>query len=89
LFPLAFISGTFFPVNPASFFGHVARVFPIEPFTKAMFAPFDPRTTGLGFHARYFLVMGIWTVVGVLLAVRRFRWDPKTAAPSRRSRRRG
>jgi ABC-2 type transport system permease protein len=76
LFPLTFVSGTFFPVAPSSFFSHLASVFPIQPFTKAVFMPFDPRTTGLGFSGRAFLVMGIWTVLATIRSARKFRWEP-------------
>jgi ABC-2 type transport system permease protein len=76
LFPLTFISGTFFPIQPSSFFSNIASIFPIKPFTDAMFAPFNPRTTGLGFSGHDFLVMGLWTVGATLVALRRFRWEP-------------
>jgi ABC-2 type transport system permease protein len=76
LFPLTFISGTFFPIKPSSFFAHVAAVFPIRPFTEAMFAPFDPRTTGSGFRGHDLFVLGLWTVGSIAVAVRRFRWEP-------------
>jgi ABC-2 type transport system permease protein len=77
LFPLTFVSGTFFPVDPSSFFAHLAGVFPIQPFTQAVFAPFDPQTTGLGFSGHDFLVMGIWTLAGTIRSVRAFRWEPR------------
>jgi ABC-2 type transport system permease protein len=76
LFPLTFISGTFFPIKPSTFFAHFASYFPIKPFTDAMFTPFNPRTTGLGFSGRDFLVMGLWTLGATVVALRRFRWEP-------------
>jgi ABC-2 type transport system permease protein len=76
LFPLTFISGTFFPIKPSSFFAHVAAVFPIRPFTDAMFVPFDPRTRGSGIRGHDLFVLGLWTVGSIAVAIRRFRWEP-------------
>ena len=78
LFPLTFISGTFFPIQPDRFLSRVAAYFPIKPFTQAMFAPFDKRMTGLGFTGHNFLVLGLWTVGSVVVAVRHWRWEPKS-----------
>jgi len=74
LFPLTFISGTFFPVRSSSFFHHVAAYFPIQHFTGAVFTPFDPRTQGSGFAGHDLLVMGIWTVGAIAVSLRRWRW---------------
>jgi ABC-2 type transport system permease protein len=76
MFPLTFISGTFFPVRSSSFISDVASVFPIQPFTTAVFRPFDPRTSGLGFDGGDFLVMALWTLGATIVAVRRWRWEP-------------
>ena len=54
----------------------VAKVFPPYHFAEAMKnAYFSP--VGSGWRGGDLLVMGIWGVVGVLLAVRRFSWEPK------------
>ena len=76
LFPLTFISGTFFPVRSSSFFHHVAAWFPIQPFTHAVFMPFDPRAGSSGFAGHDLLVMGIWTAGAVVVSLRRWRWSP-------------
>ncbi|MDX6231004.1 MAG: type transport system permease protein [Frankiales bacterium] len=77
LFPVLFLSGTFFPINNTSVISKVADYLPVRPFTKALFAVFDPRTRGLGFDGRSMLVMGTWLVVAAVFAVRRFRWEPR------------
>jgi ABC-2 type transport system permease protein len=42
LFPLVFISGTFFPIDSGSWLGRIASVFPVRHFQQAVFAAFDP-----------------------------------------------
>jgi ABC-2 type transport system permease protein len=78
-FPVLFLSGTFFPVNPDSTVAHIADLFPIRHFNLAVFAAFDPRVApGVrhGFGWSHLAVMGIWGVVTGAIAVRRFRWEP-------------
>jgi len=74
---LVIISGTFFPFPPHSLISKVADFFPVSHFIKAVFAPFND----VGFHQspwalHSLLIVAIWGVVGVVLAVRRFRWEP-------------
>ncbi len=76
LFPILFISGTFFPVQPTELLGRIASVFPIRYFEEAMFAVFNPRLTGSGIEPRPLLVMLAWAVAALIVAVRRFRWEP-------------
>jgi ABC-2 type transport system permease protein len=78
LFPIVFISGTFFPVNETSWLGRIASVFPVLHFERAVFAAFDPRVTGSGFVPRPLVVMLVWGGAALLFAVRRFRWDPRS-----------
>jgi ABC-2 type transport system permease protein len=77
LFPILFISGTFFPVSSSSLLGRVAAIFPIRHFEEAMFAVFDPRRIGTGIDGRALLVMLAWGLGAVVLAVRTFRWEPR------------
>ncbi|HEV8438428.1 MAG TPA: ABC transporter permease [Methylomirabilota bacterium] len=76
LFPVLFISGTFFPVDPASFLGSIARVFPIRHFEQAVFDVFDPRVSGSGIALAPLLVMLGWGAAALVVAVRYFRWEP-------------
>lgn len=77
LFPVLFLSGTFYPLKNTSAISKVADYLPVRPFTKAMFAVFNPYTRGSGFDGRSMLVMGIWLAVATVFAVRRFRWEPR------------
>jgi ABC-2 type transport system permease protein len=76
-FPLVAISGTFFPVQKGSTLAGIASVFPMKHFVDALFNAFDPRVHGNGIKGSSLLVMGVWGVAGLVVAVRRFRWEPR------------
>jgi ABC-2 type transport system permease protein len=76
--PLYFLSGVFIPQSEIG--GGVlafASVFPIRHFFLAFFTAWDPRTTGAGFEWGHLGVVAAWGALGLLLAVRYFRWTPK------------
>lgn len=75
LLPLVFISGTFFPVADDGWPGRVAGLFPIRHFGTALFDAATPSVAG-GVNPADLLWLAGWLVVGVLVAVRRFRWEP-------------
>jgi ABC-2 type transport system permease protein len=81
LFPVLFISAVFFPIdNAPSWLKQVADFFPIRHFAGWMEAAFNPFTRGSGFHGNDLLSLLIWTAVGMLVAIRRFQWEPRTAS---------
>ncbi len=58
----------------------IGDVFPVRHFVNAVFAAFDPRIAhGLahGWAGSDLAVVAAWGVVGAVVAVRRFRWDPR------------
>jgi ABC-2 type transport system permease protein len=73
LFPLVFISGTYFPIHSAVL-NHIADVLPVRPFNEALLGPFAQHT---GFDWPRLAVLLAWGVVGAVVAIRRFRWDPR------------
>jgi len=73
LFPLVFISGTYFPIH-SGVLNHIAGVLPVLPFNDALLGPFAEHT---GFDWSHLAVLLAWGVVGAVVAVRRFRWDPR------------
>ena len=77
ILPLYFLSGLFIPIqDQGAWYVQVAKVFPVYHFSEAMQAAyFAP--TGLGFEAQHLLVMAAWGLVGTLLAVRFFSWEPR------------
>jgi ABC-2 type transport system permease protein len=76
VFPLYFLSGVFIPESeiPSGVL-HVAGVFPIRNFFDALLAGFEPATGGavLGQLA----VVAAWGLLGFVVALRRFRWEPR------------
>ena len=80
LFPVLFLSGTFFPVAPDATVTRIAELFPVRHFNLATFAAFDPRGPhGIahGFAWQHIAVMAAWGVACAAIAARRFRWEPK------------
>ncbi len=73
LFPLVFISGTYFPIH-SSVLNHISSVFPVRPFNQALIGPFAQHR---GFDWPHLAVLAAWGVGAGLVAVRRFRWDPR------------
>jgi len=78
LLPLYFLSGIFIPEDELpggviSFANH----FPVRPFFEAFFQAYVPGT-GAAIAWHELLVVGIWGVAGLLLAIRFFRWTPRS-----------
>jgi ABC-2 type transport system permease protein len=74
--PLALASGIFLPglVTPR-WLSLLTSLFPVKPLFVAIRRSFDPATTGTGFSLANLSVLGAWTVVGVVVALRFFRWS--------------
>jgi len=76
--PLYFISGVFVPFRTLpDALQHIAELLPVQPFVDALRIAFDPNTTGAGFSGENLLKLGIWGVIGLVLAVRLFGWTPR------------
>ena len=73
LFPLVFISGTYFPIH-AGALNTIAGILPVRPFNQALLGPFAQHT---GFDWHSLGVLLAWGVIGAMVAIRRFRWDPR------------
>ena len=72
--PVSFISGIWFPLDGApDWLVNVAHFFPLSHIVTAFGSSFTP---GRSFHAGDLVPIGIWTVVGLAVAVRRFRFEP-------------
>jgi len=89
-FPVAFVSGVFFPTQGApAWLGTVGAVFPVKHFADALRATFNPFVRGSGFQWDNLAVLVLWTAIAVLVAVRFFRWEPRVGAPAGGRRRAG
>jgi len=53
---------------------HIADAFPVRPFNEALIGPVARHT---GFAWGHLGVLFAWGLGGVLIAIRRFRWDPR------------
>lgn len=77
--PLYFLSGIFIPEGEIpdgvlSFANH----FPVRDFFQAFFGAYSPNTVGAGFEWGELAVVAIWGLAGFLIALRYFRWTPRS-----------
>ncbi len=79
LLPLYFLSGVFIPDDqlPNGVI-HFADAFPIRHFFEAFFNAYIPSGGGSGVEWGSLAIVAAWGVVGLLLAVRFFRWTPRS-----------
>ena len=54
----------------------VGEVFPVEHLVHGLRQGFDPVSAGTSIAPSDLAVLGAWAAVGLLLALRRFRWTP-------------
>jgi ABC-2 type transport system permease protein len=73
LFPLLFLSGTYLPIH-SELLNRVTGWLPVRPFNEALTGPLSQHT---GADWRQLAVLATWGVVGAVVAVRRFRWNPR------------
>ncbi len=86
ILPLAFISDVFIATDDGGFLHTVASIFPLKPFVNAFQDCFNPFIAGSGFSPGRLAFVAAWGAIGLLIAIKRFTWEP-SGAPSRRSRR--
>src|SRR5262249_56412056 len=73
LFPLLSLSGPYLPIH-SRLLSQVTGWLPIRPFNEALTGPLSRHT---GADWRHLAVLAAWGVIGAIVAVRRFRWDPR------------
>ena len=73
LFPLLFLSGTYLPIH-SQLLNRITGWLPVRPFNEALTGPLARHA---GADWRHLAVLAVWGVVGAVVAVRRFRWDPR------------
>ena len=72
LFPLLFLSGTYMPIH-SSLLNRITGWLPVRPFNEALTGPLSRHA---GADWRQLAVLAGWGIIGGVVAVRRFRWDP-------------
>jgi hypothetical protein len=72
------ISGIFIPMSELpSWLAHISYIFPVHPLAASLLAAYNPYTTGSGLNWGYLGILAAWGVVGLIVAVHRFRWLPR------------
>ena len=78
ILPLAFLSDVFIAIdNPPAWLTAVGNFFPLKHFVRAFQDAFHPLTASPAFRFEHLGVMAIWGVVGALIALRFFSWEPR------------
>lgn len=72
-FPLVFLSGSYFPIH-SDLLNTIANILPVKPLNEALMSAFAEDG---GFEWRSLAILLAWGVLGTIIAIRRFRWDPK------------
>jgi len=91
LLPLAFVSDVFLDSGGApQWIRTLGDIFPLKHFVTPMQEAFSPFTTDSAWRWDDLGVLAIWGVIGGLVALRYFKWEPKaeSAAGTSRARRR-
>lgn len=78
-FVLLFLSGLWFPLKPGSGLYQISRWFPLAHFIDAVFAGFALRHGVSPWDPRDLAWVAGWGAAAIVLAVRRFRWEPRRA----------
>ncbi|MHB1613068.1 MAG: ABC transporter permease [Actinomycetes bacterium] len=74
-FLLVFLSSIFFPAPPGSIVARIGDVFPLAHFTSAARTAYLT-VGGTGVNRGDLVNMTIWFLVAMVIALRRFRWEP-------------
>lgn len=78
LFPLLFLSGVFFPLEGLpSAITTVMDLLPFAPMNTLIQGLLDPGASGLAIDTEALLTVAAWAVVGMALAVRCVKWEPR------------
>ncbi len=95
LLPLAFISDVFIPpsANAPSWLSVVADIFPLKHFVVAFQDAFNPQVVASKaswldhFQWDHLAVMALWGAGAMVLAIRYFKWEPRSSERTGRRRR--
>jgi ABC-2 type transport system permease protein len=76
--PVILVSGVFFDVKHVpGFLRDIAQALPLEPLINGLTGGLVHGRGGLTHHLTALAVIGVWGLVGVVLAVRGFSWDAR------------
>jgi ABC-2 type transport system permease protein len=83
-FVLLFLSGLWFPLKANSMLARISAWFPVRHFMVATFAPYDPRPHAAPYAWHDLAILAAWALAAIVIARRRFRWEPTTLLGRRR-----
>lgn len=76
--PLTFISGIWMVLSGApGWLDLTAKIFPVRPLAHSLQHAFHPATTGAGFVWSDLAVLAAWTLGGLVVCLRWFRWESR------------
>jgi ABC-2 type transport system permease protein len=89
ILPLAFVSNVFVELDDAPrWLEIVGNLFPLKPFVESFQACFNPTIDAPAFDWASMAFVAAWGVLGLVVALTRFRWEPSGSSPrGRRARR--
>lgn len=89
ILPMGFVSDVFIPLDdPPAWLTWAGDILPLKPFAVAFTEAMSPFSAAPGFSWGRIGVLAAWTAVGLVVASKKFRWEPIPATPSGRGRRR-
>jgi ABC-2 type transport system permease protein len=85
ILPLAFVSDVFIQMdNPPRWVEIVGSIFPLKPFVQSFQDCFNPTIPAPAFDGRAMAFVALWGVAGLVVALRKFTWEPSGSTSRRR-----
>lgn len=87
ILPLAFVSNVFIVIEqPPRWLEVLGDAFPLKPFVTSFQATLNPGIDAPAFQWGNLAFIAAWGIAGLLIAVRRFTWEPSAGGTTRRRR---
>ncbi len=87
ILPMAFISDVFIALeDPPRFLEVLGDVLPLKPFAQSFQDTLNPAVDPPAFDLARLALVAAWGLVGVVVAIKWFKWEPGRAGPARRRR---
>lgn len=84
ILPMAFISSIFIAIErPPGWLDTVGDVLPLKPFAQGFQDAFNPAVAAPAFDFGKLALVAAWGFVGLIVALRWFKWEPSRSGPTR------
>lgn len=78
---LSFVSGVWIPVETLpTWLETIGKLFPLSHLALGLQTTLAPGATGTGLDLGDLAALVIWALIGIRIAIRRFRWEPQASA---------